>query len=167
MLVLLLAGTLGLASNALEDDRSQPIRVKADSAERDDKRGITTYKGDVVIDQGSLNITAQEVIIYGSTAVTRIIAKGEPARLRQQPSPDKGVITARGNNIEYSLETEIVELESNAYVEQDGTKVRGGQITYDMTRQIVRANGDVNSSSEQRVEMIIPAANPTRSSSSE
>jgi len=158
---LLLSIVLALPAYSLEDDRSQPIRVKADSAERDDKRGVTTYRGDVIIDQGSLNIAAQEVVIYGSQAVTRIVAKGNPARLQQQPSPDKGVIIAKGNNIEYSLETEIVQLENNAFVEQDGTKVRGGQISYDMKQQIVRANGNTNS--EQRVEMIIPANNPSAS----
>ncbi|MFK8021078.1 MAG: lipopolysaccharide transport periplasmic protein LptA [Pseudomonadales bacterium] len=161
-LLALMGSTFSASVFSLEDDRSQPIRVKADSAERDDKRGVTTYRGDVIIDQGSLTIAAQEVVIYGSQAVTRIVAKGNPARLQQQPSPDKGVIIAKGNNIEYSLETEIVQLEDNAYVEQDGTKVRGGQISYDMKQQIVRANGNTNS--EQRVEMIIPASNPATSS---
>ena len=81
LLVLLLCS---LFAHALEDDRSKPIHVKADTAERDDKRGITTYRGDVVIDQGSLNIAAQEVIMYGSTSIERIVATGRPAR----PSPN-------------------------------------------------------------------------------
>lgn len=142
------------SAQALDDDRNQPIRVKADSAERDDKQGITTYRGDVVIIQGSLNIRAQEVVQYGFNSVDKIVAKGNPARLQQQPEPDKGVITAKGNHIEYTMATEIVKLETNAYVEQDGTEVRGDQITYDMTRQVVRASGAINSS--DRVEIIIP-----------
>ncbi len=141
-------------AHGLESDRSQPIHVKADSAERDDKNGITTYRGDVVIDQGSLSIAAQEVVMYGSEAITRIVASGRPAVLRQQPDPAKGFITAKGNEIDYSVASETVRLERNAYVEQDGTEVRGDEITYDMSRQIVKANGAANT--DGRVSITIP-----------
>lgn len=142
-------------ANALPDDRDKPIHVKADSAQRDDKQGITSYRGDVIINQGSLNIIAQEVIMYGNDAVDKIVANGRPARLRQKPEQEKGVITAKGDHIEYSTTSEIVILKSNAFVEQDGTEVRGDQITYDMVRQVVSASGEsrVNGG---RVEMIIP-----------
>lgn len=155
-LVTTLCALLLLNTNAiaLDDDRKQPIRVKADSAERDDRQEITRYSGDVVINQGSLNIVAQEVTMFGSTSVSKIVATGSPARLRQRPQPDKGVVTARANQIEYTVSTEIVTLQKNAYVEQDGTEVRGDEITYDMTRQIVRANG--SSKTQGRVEIIIP-----------
>ncbi|MEM8499501.1 MAG: lipopolysaccharide transport periplasmic protein LptA [Pseudomonadota bacterium] len=145
---------LSAASLALDEDRKQPIRVKADSAERDDRQEITRYTGDVVIDQGSLNIVAQEVTMFGSTNVSKIVATGTPARLRQRPQPDKGIVTARANQIEYTVASEVVTLQKNAYVEQDGTEVRGDEITYDMTRQIVRANG--SSKTQGRVEIIIP-----------
>lgn len=151
LLALLLMSTRVIA---LDEDRKQPIRVKADSAERDDRQAITRYTGDVVIEQGSLNIVAQEVTMYGSTSVSRIVATGSPARLQQQPQPDKGVVTARADQIEYTVTSEIVRLQKNAYVEQDGTEVRGDEITYDMTRQIVRANGASNT--QGRVEIIIP-----------
>lgn len=145
---------LSTAALALDEDRKQPIRVKADSAERDDRQEITRYTGDVVINQGSLNIVAQEVTMFGSTSVSKIVATGKPARLRQRPQPDKGVVTARANQIEYTVASEVVTLQKNAYVEQDGTEVRGDEITYDMTRQIVRANG--SSKTHGRVEIIIP-----------
>ncbi len=145
---------LSSGAAALDEDRKQPIRVKADSAERDDRQAITRYSGDVVIDQGSLNIVAQEVTMYGSTSVSKIVATGKPARLRQQPQPDKGVVTARAELIEYTVSSEVVTLQKNAYVEQDGTEVRGDEITYDMNRQIVRANGASNT--QGRVEIIIP-----------
>lgn len=158
----LLSASVGAPSLALEDDQLQRIRIKADSAERDDKRGISTYRGDVVIDQGSLNIIAEEVIIYGAAAVTKIVATGKPARLRQKPKPEKGFITARGNQIEYTITTEMVRLESDAYVEQDGTEVRGDEITYDMAKQIVRANGAA--ATNGRIEIIIPPAEPSADS---
>lgn len=149
---------LGAASGfvaALPEDRDKPIHVQADSAQRDDKQGITSYRGDVIINQGSLNIIAQEVIMHGNSAVDKIVATGRPARLRQKPEPEKGVITAKGDHIEYSTSTEIVILKSNAFVEQDGTEVRGNEITYDMVKQIVSANGESRVDGG-RVHIIIP-----------
>ena len=44
-------------SHALSTDSNQPIRVQADSAELDDGKGVATYRGNVVITQGSLRVT--------------------------------------------------------------------------------------------------------------
>ena len=39
---------------ALPSDRSQPISLVADKATYNDKTGITTYTGNVVIEQGTM-----------------------------------------------------------------------------------------------------------------
>jgi len=36
----------------MPEDRNQPIRVQADTAELDDLRGVAVYRGDVVITRG-------------------------------------------------------------------------------------------------------------------
>ena len=57
-----LGATFGSAAAwALPTDRTQPIRVQADSAELDDKQGVAVYRGDVVITQGSMKITGNTV----------------------------------------------------------------------------------------------------------
>ena len=52
-LLLGLGAALGSAGAwALPDDREQPIRVQADSAELDDRQGVAVYHGNVIITQG-------------------------------------------------------------------------------------------------------------------
>ena len=60
---------------ALESDRSQPIRIQADAAMVDEKKGASIYQGDVIITQGTLEVTADEVEIYtADNEVIQIIA---------------------------------------------------------------------------------------------
>ena len=145
--------TLPAVSLALPDDELQPIKIKTDTSERDEKKGITTFTGSVTIDQGSLHIDADKVVIYGIDEITKIVATGKPAKLRQQPEPDKQVVHAHGNTIEYLLSEERVHLIDNAYVEQEGSTVRGARINYDIAKQLVKADSNA---ADGRVQMIIP-----------
>ena len=66
-LLLCLAAVFGSpASWALPTDREQPIRVQADSAELDDKQGVAVYRGDVVVTQGSMKLTANRAQVFQS-----------------------------------------------------------------------------------------------------
>lgn len=152
---MLLLSLFSAMSFALPDDRGQPIQIKADSAERDERQGTTTYRGDVTIDQGSMNISGDEVIFYGSREVTKIIAKGQPARLRQQPDSDKPVMKARANSITYEVLGQNVELKKQAVIEQEGSIVRGSRIFYDIDQQIIKADNE--GKSNNRVHITIPA----------
>ena len=62
-------------THALDSDREQPIQIVADVAIRDEIAGETRYEGNVVLTQGSLKITADELTILHSTEdADRIIA---------------------------------------------------------------------------------------------
>ena len=75
-ILLSLGAALGSVSAwALPNDQQQPIRIQADDAQLDDKNGIATYKGDVIITQGSMIVKGNTVTITGAnftgaTAVT-------------------------------------------------------------------------------------------------
>ena len=153
-IALLLAFSLfgSAVSTALPNDRQQSITIKADSTIRDEKNGITTFKGDVIIEQGSLSIAAEKVIVYGSKTISRIVATGKPAKLKQRPDINKGVVTAQSHKIEYSFTTEVIELTAKAYIHQDGTEVRGNNITYDIAKQVFKAKG---TNKEDRVKVVM------------
>ena len=46
---------------ALNSDREQPIEISADAGMVNEAAGISTYSGNVAIDQGSMHIAADEV----------------------------------------------------------------------------------------------------------
>lgn len=142
---------------ALPEDRKQPIHIEADQALRDEKQGFTRYQGNVKMDQGSLHIEAEQITIYHvGEAADRILATGSPARLQQQPDPEKGLIKARADSIQYIKSEQRVELRDNAHIEQEGSIVTGDSIDYLMEQQLVKAES-AQGDDTSRVQVVIPA----------
>ncbi len=147
---------------ALPDDDQQPIHIQANSAERDERKGITTYTGNVIISQGSLVIEADKIIIYSQdNDISRIIATGKPAHFQQKPKPEKAVIHARGNTIRFFIDKGHVQLINNASLVQEDSTVRSDIIDYYINDQKIKASssnkGKSNQAqSTQRVEVVIP-----------
>lgn len=153
-----LSGTsLILAANvalALPSDREQPIQVSADRARFNEKTGIATYTGNVIIIQGSLEIRSDEIVITTDRngRVLSISAKGNPARLQQKPDPQKGPVMASATRIDYDAKNEIATLTGNARLNQDGASFQGASITLNSQTQQVDAKGD----GSNRVQLILP-----------
>lgn len=142
---------------ALPEDRDQPIRIEADEALRDEKQGFTRYQGNVKMDQGSLHIEADRITVYhDQREADRIVAEGTPATLQQQPEPDKGLVKARAQMIEYFKTEDRVRLSREANIEQEGSIVTGDSIDYYISEQLVRADSD-KSREDSRVQVLIPA----------
>lgn len=166
-----LLGFYALHGNALPEDRNQPIYITADTASINDKTGITTYKGNVVITQGSLLIEADHVDMYrGDEGVEKLIAKGEPAHFRQQPEVDSPYSDAWGLHMVYLVDNEKLTITQKAKVIQDKDTFTGEKIVYDLARSIVDAYGSTSTakgSSEQasskgRVNMVIQPKNSNK-----
>lgn len=150
--LLLFAGTC----IALPDDTEQPIHIVADEAVRDEKTGLTLYRGNVEMNQGSILIEADEITIYRIDAEgDKIVARGQPAHMRQRPEVDSELMHAWGQIIEYYRMEERVQLRDNARLEQDGSTVKGDRIDYFINEQLVKAAGNEQDTS-QRVEVVIP-----------
>lgn len=157
--------SLFTANNALslEGDKKQPIKISANSAERDEKRAITRYQGDVYMSQGSLKITAEEVVIANKgNAVTSITATGEPARFQQQPKKGEDPVIASANTVIYHIQKSQIQLDGSARIVQAGRSVSGDVIDYYIEQQRFSARSrnsgkkGTNGRPKSRVEVIIP-----------
>jgi lipopolysaccharide export system protein LptA len=154
---LVLGATLCSNALALPEDREQPIRITADQALRNEKEGFTVYTGNVEMVQGTLHITANKITIYRIVEeADKIVAKGHPAHLQQQPELEKGLVNARAEIIEYYKDEARVHLKQNARIEQDGSKVTGDTIDYYVNEQLVKA-GSNRTKEDSRVVVVIPA----------
>lgn len=141
---------------ALPDDRQQPITIESDSAERNDQSGLTEYRGNVVIRQGSVLIDADRVTIhYKGNKVSRIVSLGTPASYQQQPQVQGGMVIARGEVIEYRLADDLINLKNNASLSRNGTLIKGERITYDLKNETWKAKGG-DRASEKRIQLVIP-----------
>jgi lipopolysaccharide export system protein LptA len=154
--VRLLAGLL-LASGvsgtlALPEDQRQPIHVTSDSAVQENN--VVTYRGNVIVVQGSIRIEADQVVIsHEKGKLQRAVATGKPVRFQQQPDTDGGLITGKASTVIYYSADQRVELLQDAFVDRDKSTVRGSRIEYLLPSKTVRAEGSVNNQ-PGRVDMV-------------
>ncbi|WP_415901773.1 lipopolysaccharide transport periplasmic protein LptA [Neptuniibacter sp. QD29_5] len=150
-----------IASNsvfALPDDQDKPIYITADSASINDTTGITTYKGNVIIKQGSLLIEATNVDMYRANGdVDKLIAKGSPAHFRQQQEVNGEFTDAWGKHMVYMVSKKELTITQNAKVIQAEDTFTGTKIVYDLDKSIVNAFGSASTNSKEkgRVNMVI------------
>lgn len=141
-----------LAAQALPDDQQQPIHVTSDSAVQEEN--TVTYRGNVIVVQGSIRIEANEVVIkHDKGQLESAIATGNPVRFQQQPDADGGLITGHAGTVIYHATDQTVELLKNALVDRDKSTVRGNRIEYLLSSKTVRAEGS-NGQQQGRVDMI-------------
>jgi lipopolysaccharide export system protein LptA len=156
--LLFLCMAISLPAQSLPGDREQAIQITADSALRDEKKGLTIYSGNVVLDQGSLHISADRITVHRiKEEGDKIVAKGQPALVQQQPAADEQMMRAHAEVIEYFKEEDRLRLRSSAQIEQGGSTVTGNIIDYYITQQLVKAGSD-KAREDSRVTTIIPAS---------
>jgi lipopolysaccharide export system protein LptA len=155
--LLLLLMLPALSAQALPDDRDQPIHIAADKALRDEKQGITVYTGNVRMSQGSMELEADKLTIYQiEDDADKIVAQGNPAKMRQQPEADESLVHAHALVITYLRTKDMVHLQDNARIEQAGNLVTGESIDYFIAKQLIKAESGESEKSEQVRVTLIP-----------
>lgn len=139
---------------AIPADRQKPINLSADRATYNDKTGVTTYSGNVVIEQGTLKVQADSIVaqLNAKREISSITATGRPAKFQQQIHVDKGIARGEAQKIVYNADTGIITLSGGAYLNQDGAVMRAETLRYSMNKGDVEATG----SKSGRVQLVIP-----------
>ena len=133
----------------LEDDNEQPIYIDSDTASYDEQNEISIYTGNVIYTQGSLVIHADEMTFHLKDGeITKVVAVGKPARLKQSPGKGKEDIKGVALTGEYYPATSKLHLIKEAEVSQGGKKTQSDLIIYD-TRYSVLTAGDKGSSAKR------------------
>lgn len=145
-----------LSSNtfALDTDKSSPILIEANQVAMAEKTGVSTYTGEVKLQQGSIKIEADSIVVYThNKKLQRIIATGKPAHFSQQPDQKSSRVQANANHVEYASTTGMLLLLDNAKMEQGANSFSGNKIEYDTVNDIL--NAKASSKSNQRVKAVI------------
>lgn len=128
------------AAYALSSDPEQPMEIEADEAEVDEERGLTEYRGAVVVNQGSIRIQADTVTVHdGKNGFEKVVLTGKPARFRQRPDNSNEYIKASARRIEYITPKNLLLLIDQASVKQGNDLFSGNRISYDTKRNKVKA----------------------------
>ncbi|MFA9485915.1 lipopolysaccharide transport periplasmic protein LptA [Moraxella haemolytica] len=155
----LFVGVFGLpvlitGANALPSDANQPIRLLADRATYVGRTGVTTYSGNVTIEQGTLKIAADNLTLNlsGDRKITSAVASGKPATFQQIVTKEKGAAKGQANRIDYNAVTGIVTLTGNAKLTQAASSFSGNTIRYSLKAGDVEATAGAG----RRVELVFP-----------
>ena len=143
-----------MSVHALPEDADQPIHLRMDNAEGV-MTGQTVLTGAVRMDQGTLRVEAERMIIdREEDQVFRVTAEGTEvnrAYYHQQLKPGAELVKAKALRIIYHIADERIELIGKAYLMQEKNEFRGEKINYDIRQGMVVAT----SHEKRRVEMIL------------
>ena len=133
----------GVSASASSTDSEQPIQISADAGMVNEAAGISTYSGNVAIDQGSMHILADEVeVITANNQVIQIIARSVPnstrlARYEHLQGNNDKPVSAEARMITYLVQEERLHLSGDARLQQTGDSFSGELLYYDVNRGIV------------------------------
>jgi lipopolysaccharide export system protein LptA len=129
---------------ALSTDKQKDIEIEADSAEMDDLKGITIYRGNVIVVQGSIRMTGHTMTVHFDDKgdMELVIMQGKPATYRQLPDDSKTYDEAEALQMEYYALKDYIILIDNALVTKpNGSQMSGDRIEYDTVLSKVLAKG--------------------------
>ena len=131
---------------ALSSDRDQPLHIEADSAVLKEKEGLSTYNGNVVIRQGTLEMHGDTMTVYSSDDnIDRIILTGSPATIVQRPEGSDKDLHAEAGQMVYQAADEHIILTGDARIWQaDGKEFRSEKIIYNIRTNNVSAGGSTS-----------------------
>ena len=143
-LSLLLLWPLQLAAQpATTSTKPLPVSIEADQLELDQGKGISHYRGNVVLTRGGLRIEAERITLYTrEKKLQRAHAEGGPVNLTQEATAETGELHAEAASMDYLPQNELIKLKGNAHLWHDGNKFSGEQIQYNLKQQVVKASGD-------------------------
>tara|TARA_R110002096_G_scaffold356666_1_gene549910 strand:- start:385 stop:888 length:504 start_codon:yes stop_codon:yes gene_type:complete len=121
-----------VASNAFarSDDGEKPIHITADTAELNEKSGISIYRGDVKMVQGTTILHGDVITVYtANDEVEKMISVGNLATYEE--TTDEGdVVYAESEEMIYNNAENKVELFRRGKITQVGNVIRSDYILY-------------------------------------
>ncbi|ESQ11810.1 MAG: hypothetical protein N838_17415 [Thiohalocapsa sp. PB-PSB1] len=145
---------------ALDEDQDQPIYIEADAAELDDKQSISLYLGNVEVEQGSMRIFADEVLVHhrANRQPQKIIAIGKPVRYRQALDDDPNDVKGRALRMEYEADRDEITLIDEAELTQGEDRFASDRIVYNRITARVTAGSSAQGRERVRIRIDRPEA---------
>lgn len=141
------------------DDLLLPITIQADRATVSESLGRSEYQGNVIIAQGLLRITADQVNLTSrDKALALIEAISKPgdaskARFEQGATETRPKIVATATNITYQIVTETLLLNGSAQLTQGADTYQGETLSYNLVEGLFKVESD--GTKNNRINLII------------
>ena len=153
---------LGLMLFALTTQAAEtlpPVKIQADRVEVNQKTLSSTYRGNVELAQGAMQLKADKLQVFTKKGVLqRLSAAGKPAHFTA-PLEDKSLATGEASSINFNASKGILLLTGDAILTQMGNTIHNDRIEYNLKTGNLKAGGK---HSKKRVEVILQPSTPSR-----
>lgn len=162
-LILLLIGLLGgccmSASTvwALSTDQDQLIQLSADQVDVDNNQGISTYRGHVQLEQGSIRLQADQMQVYHAKKAEKIIVTGKPVKF-QQRTDQQETVKGEALRVEYYAESEKIILLGDAKLWLEQKQFSGQRLEYDIRQNLIKGGAQAGQENS-RIHITLPPLN--------
>lgn len=115
---------------ARSDDSEKPIHITADTAELNDKTGVSIYRGDVEMIQGTTILTGDVITVYTkNNQVNKMISVGNLATY-QETTDDGDIVYAESEEMIHNSAEKKIELFRRGKITQVGNVIKSDYILY-------------------------------------
>lgn len=134
-------------------DADMPVQIQSDQVNFDQKSGIATYTGHVVVTQGSRLLNADKLVIHRGqdNKINLMIATGKPAKFKAHDNKSKPPGSGNANMIKYYPQLNKVDLLGDATLTQDEDTISGSKLTYNFITEELQSK----SNQQQRTTVIL------------
>lgn len=123
-------------------DRDKPIDLEADTMKVDDAKQISTYTGNVILTQGTLEIHADKLVVReDKEGFQHSTSLGNPTTFKQKLEGKNEYIQGSAQRIEYDGRMDKVQLYTKAWVKRGEDVVHGDYIMYDANAEYAEVIG--------------------------
>lgn len=122
-------------------DRDKPMQIEADSMTADGAAKVTTFTGNVLMNQGTLRLKADRIVVRQDTdGFQHSSAWGNPVSFRQKREGLDEYIEGYARRIEHDGKADILRLFEQARLKRQQDDIRGSAITYNATTEFYQVD---------------------------
>lgn len=120
-------------------DTSQPVSLKSRQILVDQKNGSITYKGNVRIKQGNLQISASRARTKTvGNQPSHVWASGNPVKVQSKREGTLVIITAA--NVHYNVKSGMITLTGNVQLQMGNDTLASKQLSYNVKTNTITVN---------------------------
>lgn len=125
--------------------RAQPVHLRADRIEFDQKTGTSLYRGNVVFTQADFRLTAAQAATANRAGqLETVTARGKPLTFRDRLEGEQQFIEGSAERAEYEAPAKRLHLFGNVDIRHGDDRFRAAVAHYDQAAASLVAEGDGN-----------------------
>ena len=115
---------------SIDSDKDKPIFLESDSAKWDENSQKSTYRGNVVVTQGTMLLTGDLLVVTSkNNEINNMIITGEKSTYKQKTQSGK-IVNGEAYEIQYFVENSEIIFLNDAVLTQAKNVVKSNKIIY-------------------------------------